>query len=300
MPWRALGLIAWLGFVAWSFATWLFIDWPTLLLAGMCSALLFSRERGWRAALITVRDWFGLASFVLAYGLSRAAADTLGMPVQEQSMIDIDTWIGLGALPNHRLQAWIDWDGQPAWWEGIFPLTYVSHFIVTFSIMAVLYARNRPEWSRYMRRWVLLSGLGLVGYILMPTVPPWMSSELGTIATVNEGLPRGWEAVNIPVIEDLFSFGRDRANQIAAMPSLHAAYPMLLWLYFRSRGRATSWLLGSYVALMGFTIVITGQHWVIDVWAGWLVAWVAHRVIGWFEQRRRDTTDAPPLAVVGS
>lgn len=131
-----------------------------------------------------------------------------------------------------------------------------------------------------MRRWLLLSCLGLIGYILMPTVPPWMSSENGNIAMVYEGLPRGWSAVNIPVIEDLFRFGRDNSNQIAAMPSLHAAYPALLFLFFApDRGWLGKTVLAGYVLFMGWTIVITGQHWVIDMFAGWLVAWIAHRLV---------------------
>jgi len=102
-----------------------------------------------------------------------------------------------------------------------------------------------------------------------------MSSELGTVATVHEGLARGWEAVSLPVMADLFSFGRDQTNQIAAMPSLHCAYPALLFLFFApGRNRVVQGALGFYALFMAFTVVVTGQHWVIDIIAGWACAWV--------------------------
>ena len=62
------------------------------------------------------------------------------------------------------------------------------------------------------------------------------------------------------------------ANPVAAIPSLHAAYPMLLALFFwRGAGR-WRWLLAAYPLAMGFTLVYAGEHYVIDVVLGWAYA----------------------------
>ena len=63
------------------------------------------------------------------------------------------------------------------------------------------------------------------------------------------------------------------------MPSLHAAYPMLICLFFWSR--ANRWfraLLVAYVLAMAFTLVYTGEHFVIDEFVGWSYAAAAYFV----------------------
>jgi membrane-associated phospholipid phosphatase len=67
--------------------------------------------------------------------------------------------------------------------------------------------------------------------------------------------------------------GAAYSNPVAAMPSLHAAIPMMLLLFFwrelQIRGRA---LLAVYAGLMAVTLVYTGEHYVIDVLLGWTYA----------------------------
>src|ERR1039457_6848947 len=84
----------------------------------------------------------------------------------------------------------------------------------------------------------------------------------------------------------LFTHGSEFANNIAAMPSLHAAYPMFLLLFFWRRAR--TWvraLLVSYVLAMAFTLVYTAEHFVIDELAGWCAAiavyFVGSRLLDW-------------------
>ncbi len=71
----------------------------------------------------------------------------------------------------------------------------------------------------------------------------------------------------------MFTHGSEFANNVAAMPSLHAAYPMLILLFFWSRARRTvRALLVGYVLAMAFTLVYTGEHFVTDELAGWACA----------------------------
>ncbi len=275
---RRLLAVGWIGVVLVAFATVISYDWPGLTVVGLATGLVFGRDRSWRGALRVTRDWMGLFTFILLYSISRSVADTLGMPIQEHSVIAIDDVLGFGESWVHRTQRWIDWDAAPAWWEVSFPLSYATHFLASLGALIVLYATNRPRWKAFMTRWVTLSGVGLAGYIVLPTVPPWLASENGTVATVHEGNPRGWSYLEGEAVANLFEFGRDSINPIAAMPSLHAAYPMLLLLFFGpARGVLGRFLLAAYCLHMGFAIVISGQHWVIDVFAGWACAYAVHR-----------------------
>ena len=56
------------------------------------------------------------------------------------------------------------------------------------------------------------------------------------------------------------------------MPSLHAAYPVLLMLFFWSSAGKWRWLLPLYPLLMAFSLVYTGEHYVFDILLGWVYA----------------------------
>jgi membrane-associated phospholipid phosphatase len=64
------------------------------------------------------------------------------------------------------------------------------------------------------------------------------------------------------------------------MPSLHAAYPLMLMLFFWPAGRFVRILLGSYTLAMAFTLVYGGEHFVIDILVGWVMALLAVRLVG--------------------
>lgn len=297
-PTRALGTRDRVVVAIWAIAGFALVTlrfgfgWPGFIVIGLATGLVFSQDRSLRGALVVTRDWIGLFAFLTAYGASRAIADGVGMPWQEGSVIAIDEVLGFGQTWVHRTQQWIDWEADPEWWEVTFPLVYVTHFLFSMAALMFLYVTDRPRWGGFMRRWVTLSGVGLVGYILVPTVPPWMASENGTVDVVREGIPRGWSYVDAQALADLLEFGRDTINPVAAMPSLHAAYPMLLLLFFApTRGAIGRFLLWAYCLHMGFTVVITGQHWVIDVIAGWACALAVHV----FWHRREQRSDTPPV-----
>jgi membrane-associated phospholipid phosphatase len=77
------------------------------------------------------------------------------------------------------------------------------------------------------------------------------------------------------------------------MPSLHAAIPMLLLVFFwpevRTRGKIG---LSLYAGLMSIVLVYGGEHYVIDVLAGWLYAIVVTVVLRRFFFRT-EPTEAP-------
>jgi membrane-associated phospholipid phosphatase len=100
----------------------------------------------------------------------------------------------------------------------------------------------------------------------------------------------------------VFSGAGHFADPVAAVPSLHSAYPMLLALFFWKTARRWRWLLAWYPLAMGFTLVYTGEHFVIDVLLGWLYALVVF-VVGnrvyerWdrrLTHRRVADADGPP------
>ncbi|HTE86816.1 MAG TPA: phosphatase PAP2 family protein [Dehalococcoidia bacterium] len=91
-----------------------------------------------------------------------------------------------------------------------------------------------------------------------------------------------------------------RPNPVAAMPSIHAAFPVLVWLVLWKRWHRWGWMLVVYPLAMGFAVVYLGQHYVIDVLAGWVYA-VAALYLIWggrsivrFQQVRTKRGGRPP------
>ena len=121
---------------------------------------------------------------------------------------------------------------------------------------------------------------GLAGFILLPTMPPWLASLHGHIDEVQGVATRGWRLLNLDIAETLIDKGHATVNLVAAFPSLHAAYPALIAAFFWTRlGRPGRMVLVAYPLAMALTLVISGDHYVIDIIGGWAVVGIV--VAGW-------------------
>jgi hypothetical protein len=58
------------------------------------------------------------------------------------------------------------------------------------------------------------------------------------------------------------------SNDVAAFPSLHAAYPFLAFLFVRRVFPRAGWLMLAYAVCVWFSIVYLGEHWVVDIIGG--------------------------------
>ena len=293
--------------------SWVAIIWLWLL------TIAWDVRKPVREHLAFLRDWSIPVALLLVYLYSRGISDDLGFAsVHVTEPIDADRWLFLGTLPTEWLQAQLCGDPciratSPAWYDVLLTTVYYSHFFVGLSIAAILWMRNRPEWIRYMRRYLSLNFLALVIYIVYPMAPPWMASRDGYITgDISRITGRGW-----------WEFGRGGSgggsahqsfsavgNQVAAMPSLHAGISILVAVYLIGRLRSPwRWLLVLYPCAMSFMLVYYAEHYVVDIIAGGLC--VAAVLVGWrlWERHRErgrpqpadraeaDPDDVPELSV---
>jgi hypothetical protein len=250
-------------------------------LFGLLALSIMGEGRARLAGL--VRDWGAFALLLLAYRYSAGLADSFGRPVTVEPLAALDRAIGLGEVPTIRLQRWLGLDGEARvpWWHVPLSLVYLSHFFAVLVAAAWLWRRDRPAWLAYATRLLTLGVCAVVTYVLVPAAPPWMAAADGVVdgsvaRTSLDGL--GYLGVGLadPIVEQ----GRAVANPVAALPSMHAGFAAFLCAFFWSRcgarGRA---LLGLYALAMAFTLVATGEHWVVDVVLGW--AYVAAVMAAW-------------------
>ncbi|HWN73606.1 MAG TPA: phosphatase PAP2 family protein, partial [Solirubrobacterales bacterium] len=231
-------------------------------------------------------DWLPLVVVLSAYDFSRGAADSLGIGVHFHPMIDFDRFVFGGEVPTEWLQAHLYEPGVVHWYDVGFTLVYTSYFIVPFVLAGFLWARDRLAFLAFARRLVTLALAGLATYIAFPASPPWMAGQMGLIGEVHRTTGRGWEVLGVGTAS-LFSKGQEASNLVAAVPSLHSAFVMLVALFLWKRVRP--WLrplLLLYPLAMGLTLMATGEHYFFDVVLGWLYAGAVMGAWSWWEWRR--------------
>jgi hypothetical protein len=322
-----------LAFVTWIGVGGLSLDRFTVLFWVITGLVAFTvgRQPWWRAPL----DWSPAIAFFLVYDFTRGSATSLGFPTHWELPARVDSVLGLGEVPTVWLQERL---AAPAdaipWWEMVISTVYMSFFVVPFILAAVFWLRSRTQFVRFMTRLMLVSGLAVVGYVMVPTAPPWAAARC-THAQVAEHPPdppcmgdatperrgdtvirglhpddpeasrvverissRGFLAIpGMHLTKGFVQSGIDASNQVAAVPSLHAAEAALVcafgWPFVRRRWRP---VLVLYPLVMGFTLVFGGDHFVLDVLLGWAV--VALVMVGARRfERRRTSQEFTPVTV---
>jgi membrane-associated phospholipid phosphatase len=209
-------------------------------------------------------------------------------------------WATGGTVPTIWLQ---DHFYDPAgvhWWDVIASWVYFSHFVAALAAAVVLWMRDRDRWLRFVRRWIFLSLAGLVTYFLYPAAPPWWASQYGLLDDVARISTRGWQVVGLHGAGSVLNVGQALSNPVAAMPSLHTAFALFVVVFFLDRVRRRWWpLLLMYPLAMTFTLVYSGEHYVIDVLVGWAYVGLTFLVVGlaerwWAARVRRRAVPAEP------
>lgn len=180
-----------------------------------------------------------------------------------------------GAVPSVWLQEHLV-DGAVHWYDAVAALVYATHFVSFPLVTGIVWFCLRDRFAAWITAVLTFTLVGVVGYTVYPAAPPWMASDRGEIGAVTRIATPGWNYLNLDVIGHLIARGQAGSNPVAAMPSLHAGSALLialfLWPVVSSRWRAA---LLTYAMLMALTLVYAGEHYVVDVVAGWLTAVVA-------------------------
>jgi membrane-associated phospholipid phosphatase len=292
LGWRRVRRAAYGGYFA--LLTWIVITHgvPTgrtaLAILIMSGLALTSLGRGWRATAQVIIDWLPFTAVLLLYDQTRGVADALGISLHERDILDAEKWLFGGVEPTIWLQHHLYNAAHVYWYDALITLVYTSHFLATPVLAAILWLRDRALWLRYISRVVVLAFTGLVTYCLFPEAPPWMAARDGLTDPVFRLSARGWIWLHAGnVNEALARAQKDGSNAVAAMPSLHTAFAVLVAIMIGGRIRSRwRYLLALYPLAMGFTLVYTGEHYVLDLIVGALYALAVHAALNRWEARR--------------
>lgn len=141
-------------------------------------------------------------------------------------------------------------------------LYYIGvHFPATIGFLAWVWLRHRPRFDRVRNTLIAVTGAGLVIHVLYPLAPPRMIDGFVDTAAVFGPSP-----YDLSVSQ--------AANQIAAMPSLHVGWALLVAIgVITILNSPYRWLALAHPAITLAVVVMTANHYWLD--AGVAIALVA-------------------------
>jgi hypothetical protein len=251
---------------------------PALTMAAVAAgpfalAVLEPRTRARDAAVYALQMW----GFTMAHELPFDDPERLRRRLRVRYPIVSDRVIGLGKLPNVRLQRALSAPGRvDAKDHALAWVHWLWFFQPHLSLLWIL-VRDDDRFPRAARQMSATYDLGCAVYFAVPTAPPWWASEQGhtgdeevrrIMVEVGERFwGRAW-----PTLYD--SLG---GNPWAAMPSLHFASSLVAAMLLAEMGPGPGAAGWSYAITLGFALVYLGEHYVTDLLAGAALATLVRR-----------------------
>lgn len=215
----------------------------------------------------------------LIFTLLRALADETRVPLRTDAVTRIERAMFFGNTPTLWLQKHLFDPFSLSWYDYATTFVHWSYFFVPHLAAIIIWRRNPALFTRYLVATVLLLGVGLLVYFLSPAAPPWLTSDTAPQPDTYRVMANVGREINSSLYDRTNSVVGD-SNPVAAMPSMHQAITFLVAIFAM---RAGGWLRIAgilYAIAMGFSLVYTGEHYVIDVLIGSALATYAYFIAG--------------------
>jgi PAP2 superfamily len=217
---------------------------------------------GWLDALRQV-SLFGLA--YLAYRLVRGLAmgDANVAFSHSRDLISLERGMHLFVEPS--IQAWASGS------HGVMVVAswlYVNaQTSVTVGALVYLYLRHNRNFYFVRNMFMIAMAIALVGYVVFPTAPPRFMPEWGFVDSVQD-------FTGVRIADNGSASIHALTNLYAAVPSMHVAFALMIgWTLarlVRSPVARVLWIV--YPFLMGFVIIVTANHFIVDALLGAMTA----------------------------
>ena len=239
--------------------------------APLALALATPRTRLRDAGIYTLQMW----AYYAHYDMPDDDPDALLRRTRVDYPICVDRLIGCGETPTARLQRALGRPGEVCKHDLALAMVHWAWFVVPHGTVAFLLLRHPERFPRGAAMTAAAFDLGLVVYWAVPTAPPWYAAEIGRMAPVRrimvEAGERFWKRFWRPLYDGL------EGNPFAAMPSLHFGTSVMAARVLSEVGRGPGTLGWAYALTLGFGLVYLGEHYVVDLIAGFALSEVVRR-----------------------
>lgn len=272
---RAFGIV---GALAWIVIYARTPSFPTpdkLLILGVFLAMALGQT--WEFA----KRFVPFVVLLLVYESFRGLVPHLNNNVDYTILPAIDKIMFFGHLPTILLQDLL-WNGYVRWYDFVFYLAYMLHFVIPLVLAVVVWKTKAREYWRLVTTYISVSFAGFLTFLVFPASPPWLASDKGLIEPLHRISSDVWFALGVNDFPSVYN--KISPNPVAAMPSLHAAYATVFAIFmvklYKSKWSYLAWI---YPLLIYVGTVYLGEHYFIDEVVGALYAivgfWTAPKIL---------------------
>lgn len=254
----AAGIMIWRG-ISVSPDYMLFLLIPVALLSGRFLGFL--------------RDWVPFVVIFLGWEAMRGFATKTDFTPHVADLAHLETGLFGGHLPTAVLQQSLNVGTFGRFLDYGATVVYFCHFLFPLAVGMVLWLVDRTQFVRFTTALMGMALVAFVIFLLVPTAPPWYAEQQGVLSGFEKIIGTTLPSAVSPYYQNL------NPNPVAAFPSLHAAFPMLgFFALIRPYPRA-AWIAFAWCLLVWFSVVFLGEHYVVDVIGGVVLAAVSWLVM---------------------
>jgi membrane-associated phospholipid phosphatase len=226
-------------------------------------AILRPRSRKRDVALYAMQMW----AFIMVHELPYDDPERLQSRLRSRYPIVADRVLGLGRLPNARLQRGMARLRRVGTVNRILTWAHWLWFFEPYLALTWILLRHPERFPRAARQMAAVFDFGCIAYFVIPTSPPWWASEQGLTGERVERIMIGvgeetWRSAWPKMYNAL------GGNPWAAMPSLHFATSTMAAIALTEAGPVEGAVGWGYALTLGFALVYLGEHYVADLLAG--------------------------------
>ena len=226
---------------------------------------------------IFIIDWGPFLLLFLGYEFLRSLAPFVIGRAHIFPMILVDKFM-FGSIPSVTLQNALYNSSNLKWYDYLTVILYISHFVIPMCVGYLFWLRSRKIFKNYSLTILVVSYMAFLTFLIFPAMPPWMAANKGYIPEVKEiisGVMSHFaSSFNLPTVYAILG-----ADPVAAVPSLHAAFPVIIFLFVFKLSKKLSILAFIYIVGVWFSIVYLGEHYFVDALIGALYAIVGFMIV---------------------
>lgn len=276
------------------------VEWVAIIL--FVAALLSGR------GMLFVRDWGVFIVVLLGWQLASGLATDFNFPWNLTEPLSAEKLLFFGNVPAVWLQQHLYHPGRIEPWDVFAAVLYMLHFLAPLLAGFALWLANRALFRQFAITFVLVALAGFATYIVYPAAPPWLAAErlirfhgqyVQPLIYINGrsvvDVHRG--TVYLPGVTNLFDviaghwynpyhgtiffpfLHQVHYDAVGAIPSEHASYPFLFFLFLRRQFGRRAYFVLLYIAAILFAIAYLGQHYLVDALIGFAYAGVGYVLV---------------------
>jgi len=218
-------------------------------------------------AKLFLKDWTPFIFLYLGYEFLHGLIPYVSSHVHIYQMINADNFI-FGFIPTVKLQSLLYNPLQLQWYDYVAVTLYICHFVTPMLVGYFFWLKDRKLFKKFTFGILGVSYAAFITYVIFPAMPPWMASNQNYIPPIKEvtGIVMSHFFKTSITLPSILSFAG--GNPVAAVPSLHAAFPLMVFFFLYKWNKKVGLAFIPYVLGVWFAVIYLGEHYYIDVVIG--------------------------------